>query len=75
MARDDRYYASIDADLSNKVDEAISLSLICEFYEDLENDDDIDADRKWAELSDMKEIREGFNKFYNLTPADENYLD
>jgi hypothetical protein len=75
MARDNRYYASIDADLSNKVDEAISLSLICQFYEDLENDDDIDADRKWAGLSDMPEIREGFNKFYNLTPKDDEYLD
>ena len=75
MARDDRYYASIDADLSNKVDEAISLNLISEFYEGLENDDDIDADRKWAELSDMKEIRDGFNAFYELTPDDDEYLD
>jgi len=75
MARDDRYYASIDADLSNKVDDAISLTLICDFYEELENDDDIDADRKWASMSDMKEIKDGFNKFYNLTPDDDEYLD
>ena len=75
MARDDRYYASINQELTNKVDEAISLNLICEFYEGLENDDDFDADRKWADLSDMKEIREGFNAFYKLTPNDEEYLD
>jgi hypothetical protein len=75
MARDDRYYTSIDADLSNKVDDAISLTLICDFYEELENDDDIDADRKWASMSDMKEIRDGFNAFYKLTPKDDEYLD
>lgn len=75
MARDDRYYATLDADLSNKIDEAIANSLLFDFYEELENDDDFDADRKWASMSDSKEIMEGFNKFYNLTPEDEEYLD
>jgi hypothetical protein len=75
MARDNRYYASLDADLSNKADEAIANSLLFDFYEELENDDDIDADRKWASMTDNKEIMAGFNAFYNLTPADAEYLD
>ena len=75
MARDDRYYTTLHFELNNKVDENIASNLLYEFYEELENDDDFDADRKFASMSDMKEIREGFNAFYKLTPNDEEYLD
>lgn len=75
MARDDRYYTTLHFELNNKADESIASNLLYAFYEELENDDDFDADRKWASMSDNKEIIAGFNAFYKLTPNDEEYLD
>ena len=75
MARDDRYYTTLHFELNNEADKGIATNLLCEFYEGLENDDDFDADRKFASMSDNKEIIAGFNAFYNLTPKDDEYLD
>jgi len=39
----------------------------------------VDEAQDWDSINgqdaDMPEIREGFNKFYNLTPKDDEYLD
>lgn len=61
--------------LISKAEEQIKSNLLSNFYEDLMNDPDLEGDRKWADMSDMKEIRIAFNQFYNLSPEDAEYLD
>jgi hypothetical protein len=55
-------------------EEHIKNNLLHSFYEEINNDEDLDADRKWAGLSDVEEIRIAFNQFYNLTSEDSEYL-
>jgi hypothetical protein len=56
-------------------EEHIKNNLLHNFYEEITNDEDLDADRKWAGLSDVEEIRIAFNQFYNLSKEDAEYLD
>lgn len=53
----------------------IKTTLLQEFYENLENDPSIHTDRIFADMSDIAEVREAFNKFYNLKPEDREYLN
>lgn len=75
MAKELKFIDSLGLSLVSKAEDQIKDNLLCEFYEELEQDEDLLADRKWAGMSDIKEIREAFNKFYNLTPEDEDYLN
>jgi hypothetical protein len=75
MAKDLKFINSLGLILGNKAEQQIQSNLLCEFYEQLEEDDDLLGDRKFASMSDIKEVREAFNKFYNLTPTDEEYLN
>ena len=75
MARELKFIDSLGLVLSNKAEQYIQSNLLCEFYEQLEEDDDLLGDRKFACMSDLKEVRDAFNKFHNLTPTDEEYLD
>jgi hypothetical protein len=62
-------------DLVNEVDKHISLVLLHELYEDMNMDDPMTGDRRYACMSDSKEVRIAFNQFYNLSPEDAEYLD
>ena len=75
MAKDLKFINSLGLVLSYKAEQQIQSNLLCEFYEQIEQDDDLLGDRKFACMSDMKEVRDAFNKFYNLTSTDEEYLD
>ena len=75
MAKDLKFINSLGLILGNKAEQQIQSNLLCEFYEQLEEVDDLLGDRKFASMSDIKEVREAFNKFYNLTPTDEEYLN
>ena len=75
MAKELKFINSLGLILSNKAEQQIQSNLLCDFYEQLEEDDDLMGDRKWASMSDIAEVREAFNKFYNLTPEDPEYLD
>jgi hypothetical protein len=75
MARDLKFINSLGLVLGYKAEQQIQSNLLCEFYDQLEEDDDLLGDRKFACMSDIKEIRDAFNKFYNLTSKDEEYLD
>lgn len=61
--------------LISKAEEQIKSNLLNNFYEEIYNDPDLESDRKWADMSDMKEIRIAFNQFYNLSPEDPEFLD
>jgi hypothetical protein len=61
--------------LTDKAERNIQSNLLGNFYEELENDDQFYADRKWAGMSDLPEVMEAFNKFYNLTPEDAEFLN
>jgi hypothetical protein len=75
MAKDLQFIDGLGLNLVVKAEENIGLNLIREFYEQIEEDDHLLGDRKFACMSDLKEVRDAFNKFYNLTPTDEEYLD
>jgi hypothetical protein len=75
MAKELKFIDSLGLDLISKAEGGITFNLLREFYEQLEEDDDLMGDRKWASMSDIKEVMEAFNKFYNLTPEDPEYLD
>jgi hypothetical protein len=75
MAKDLKFINSLGLYLGSKAEQQIQSNLLCEFYDQIEEDDDFLGDRKFASMSDMKEVRDAFNKFYNLTPTDEEYLD
>lgn len=66
---------TLSHDLVNEVDQHIAMVLLQELYEDMDNDDPFTGDRRYADMSDNKEVREAFNKFYNLSPEDPEYLD
>ena len=61
--------------LISVAEEQIKSNLYDNFCEEIFNDPDLEADRKWADLSDVAEVRLAFNQFYNLTPEDPHYLD
>lgn len=65
----------LPADLIAKAEEAIKNNLLDQLYEELNADQDLISDRRWAGLSDNKEVMMAFNQFYNLTPEDAEYLD
>lgn len=75
MAKELKFVNSLGLILSNKAEQNIQSNLLCEFYDQLDQDDDLLGDRKWACMSDLKEVREAFNAFYKLTPKDDEYLD
>lgn len=75
MAKDLKFINSLGLILGNKAEQQIQSNLLCEFYDQLEEDEDLLGDRKFASMSDIKEVRDAFNKFYNLTPKDEEYLN
>jgi hypothetical protein len=75
MAKELKFINSLGLILSNKAEQQIQSNLLCEFYEELEEDGDLMGDRKWADMSDIAEVREAFNKFYNLKPEDAEFLN
>ena len=75
MAKDLKFINSLGLILGNKAEQQIQSNLLCEFYDQLEEDDDLLGDRKFACMSNIKEVRDAFNKFYNLTTKDEEYLN
>ena len=75
MAKELKFIDSLGLVLSNQAEQHIQSNLLCEFYEQIEQDDDLMGDRKWASMSDTKEVREAFNTFYKLTPKDDEYLN
>lgn len=75
MAKDLKFINSLGLILGDKAEQQIKSNLLCEFYDQLDEDDDLLGDRKFASMSDIKEVRDAFNKFYNLTPKDEEYLN
>jgi hypothetical protein len=75
MAKDLNFINSLGLSLTSKAEQQIQSNLLCEFYDQLDQDDDLFGDRKFASMSDIKEVRDAFNKFYNLTSTDEEYLD
>lgn len=75
MAKDLKFINSLGLILGNKAEQQIKSNLLCEFYDQLDQDDDLLGDRKFASMSDLKEVMNAFNKFYNLTPKDEEFLD
>jgi phosphomannomutase len=75
MAKDLKFINSLGLHLSSKAEQQIQSNLLCEFYDQLDQDDDLLGDRKFASMSDIKEVRDAFNKFYNLTSTDEEYLN
>ena len=75
MTKDTKFMDTLSYKLQNMADEHIKHNLLVEFYEQIDTDGDLLGDRKWASMSDIKEIRDAFNKFYNLTSTDEEYLN
>jgi phosphomannomutase len=75
MAKDLKFINSLGLSLTSKAEQQIQSNLLCEFYDQLDQDDDLLGDRKFASMSDIKEVRDAFNKFYNLTSTDEEYLN
>jgi hypothetical protein len=61
--------------LSDRAEKNIQSNLLMEFYDQLDQDDQFYADRKWAGMSDIPEVMEAFNKFYDLKEGDPEYLD
>ncbi len=75
MTKDSKFIDTLSYKLQNMAMMHIKQNLLVEFYEQIDADDDLLGDRKWAGMSDIEEIRNAFNKFYNLTPTDEEYLN
>jgi phosphomannomutase len=75
MAQDLKFINSLGLSLTSKAEQQIQSNLLCEFYDQLDQDNDLLGDRKFASMSDIKEVRDAFNKFYNLTSTDEEYLN
>jgi phosphomannomutase len=75
MAKDLKFINSLGLSLTSKAEQQIQSNLLCEFYDQLDQDNDLLGDRKFASMSDIKEVRDAFNKFYNLTSTDEEYLN
>ena len=75
MEEKNLFIDTLSHDLVNEVDRHISLVLLQELYEDMNMDDPMTGDRRYANMSDNKEVMEAFNKFYNLSPEDAEYLD
>lgn len=75
MARELKFIDSLGLDLVNKAEDQIKTNLLYEFYLEIDEDDDLLGDRKFACASDIKEIQNAFNKFYNLKPTDGEYID
>jgi phosphomannomutase len=75
MAKDLKFINSLGLSLTSKAEQQIQSNLLCEFYDQLDQDDDLLGDRKFASMSDIKEVQDAFNKFYNLTSTDEEYLN
>ena len=75
MAKDLKFINSLGLYLGNKAEQQIQSNLLCEFYDQLDQDDDLLGDRIFASMSDLKEVRDAFNKFYNLKPEDKEYLN
>ena len=74
MAKELKFIDSLGLVLSNKAEQYIQSNLLHEFYEQLNEDDDLMGDRKWACMSDLKEVMEAFNTFYKLMPHEDEYL-
>ena len=74
MEKEILFVDSLTMKLRNKAQENIQSTLLWEFYEEIEQGDNLIGDRKFANMSDIKEVRDAFNSFYNLTPTSEGYL-
>lgn len=74
MSKDLKFINSLGLHLSSKAEQQIQSNLLCDFYDELDNCDDLMADRKYAAMSDIQEVKDAFNKFYNLTFESEGYL-
>ena len=74
MAKELKFIDSLGLVLSNQAEQYIKSNLLHEFYEQLEEDDDLMGDRKWACMSDLKEITDAFNIFYKLMPHEDEYI-
>ena len=66
---------TLTAEVISNAEERIKNNLLREFYEGLENDPSIYTDRIFSGMSDLPEVMEAFNKFYNLKPEDREYLN
>lgn len=75
MEENKLFIDTLDPSLISKAEEQIKENLFDQFYEEINMDEQFYGDRKYADMSDIKEIREAFNKFYNLSPEDSDYLD
>lgn len=75
MARELKFIDSLGLDLINKAEDQIKTNLLYEFYLEIDEDDDLLGDRKFACVSGITEIEQAFNKFYNLKPTDGEYID
>lgn len=61
--------------LISVAEEHIKGNLLDAFYEEIHNDPDLESDRKWADMSDISDVKLAFNQFYNLSKEDAEYLD
>ena len=66
---------TLSPSIKSRAEASIKENLYADFCEGIDNDEPFFADRKWAGLSDSKEVMEAFNKFYDLKEGDPEYLD
>ena len=72
---DQNFMDILSPSIKSRAEASIKENLYADFCEGIDNDEPFFADRRWAGLSDNKEVMEAFNKFYNLKEGDPEYLD
>lgn len=75
MEENKNFMDTLNAEIVKRANEKIKEELFDDWSAALDNNDLFYGDKEYAERSGEKEILEAFNKFYNLTPEDKDYLD
>jgi hypothetical protein len=75
MTRHNKFINSLSLDLQSQSEKNIENNLVIQFYDEIAEDEEFYASRKWAGLTDDKRVIKAFNSFYNLTPEDKEYLN
>ncbi len=70
----DNFMDTLNAETVKRANEKIKEELFEDWSFALDNNNLFYGDKEYAERSGEKEILEAFNKFYNLTPDDEDFL-
>ena len=74
MEENKNFMDTLNGEIVKRANEKIKEELFEDWCFALDNNDLFYGDKEYAERSGEDEIKTAFNKFYNLTPEDEDYF-